>query len=405
MKVLQINSVCGIGSTGRIATDIHNILIEQGHESYIAYGRDLQKNCDSSIKIGTKLDNYTHVVKSRILDMHGFGSIKATKQFIKEIDKINPDIIHLHNMHGYYINIEILFDYLKKVDKPLVWTLHDCWSFTGHCSHFDYIGCDKWQNECHDCPQKKSYPSSIIIDNSRNNYKIKKELFTGLNNLTIITPSKWLADLVKKSFLKVYPIKVINTGIDLDVFKPKESSFREVYNIKDKFIILGVATAWSRNKGLDCFIKLSQIIIESEVIVMVGLTEKQLKKLPRNIIGIARTNSVKELAEIYSTVDVFINPTLSDTFPTTNLEALACGTPVITFDTGGSPESIDESCGFIVEKGNLEELKKKIRIVKDRGKSRYIEKCSQRANLDFNKNDRFKDYVNTYLDSISKEWI
>lgn len=403
MKVLQINSVCGIGSTGRIATDIHNNLIEQGHESYIAYGRDLPINCDNTIKIGTKLDNYTHVIETRILDRHGLGSRRATLRLIDEIKELDPNIIHLHNIHGYYVNIQILFNYLKETNKPVVWTLHDCWSFTGHCSHFDLIGCNKWQTGCFDCPQKKSYPSSILIDNSRNNYRIKKELFTGLNNLTIVTPSEWLANLVMKSFLKEYPIKVINNGIDLEIFKPTKSNFREIYNIKNKFVILGVATAWGTSKGIDYFIKLSKLINEDEIIVMVGLTERQIKELPENIIGIARTNNAKELAEIYSDADVFINPTLSDTFPTTNLESLACGTPVITFNTGGSPECIDESCGFVVEKENLEELLVKIRVVKEKGKSNYSEECLQRAIFFYNKNDKFNEYIKTYSYLISKE--
>lgn len=405
MKVLQINSVCGIGSTGRIATDIHNILIKEGHESYIAYGRDQHINCDNTIKIGTKVDNYAHFVKTKVLDMHGFGSINATRKFIKEIDRINPDIIHLHNLHGYYINIKILFNYLKKTNKLVVWTLHDCWAFTGHCSHFDYIGCEKWKNECYNCPQKKSYPSSMLLDNSRNNYKMKKELFTGLDNLTIVTPSKWLADLVAKSLLREYPIKVINNGIDLEVFKPIESNFRETYNLKDKFIILGVATAWGINKGMDYFVELSKIIHEDEVIVMVGLKEKHLKKLPSKIIGIARTNNSKELAEIYSSADVFINPTLSDTFPTTNLEALACGTPVVTFDTGGSVEAVDDYTGIISQKENLEDLIKSIEIIKEKGKGYYSNKCMRRATSIYNKYDRFNDYINIYSYLLGKEGI
>lgn len=403
MKVLQINSVCGIGSTGRIATDIHNILIEQGHDSYIAYGRDLPINCENTIKIGTKFDNYTHVIKTRILDRHGLGSRRATLEFVNKIKELDPDIIHLHNIHGYYVNIKILFNYLKESNKPVVWTLHDCWSFTGHCSHFDYIDCNKWQTNCFDCPQKKNYPSSILIDNSENNYRIKKELFTGLNNLTIVTPSKWLATLVMKSFLKEYPIKVINNGIDLEVFKPTKSTFRENYNIKNKFIILGVATAWGISKGIDYFIKLSKLINEDEIIVMVGLTERQIKELPKNIIGIARTNNVKELAEIYSDADVFINPTLSDTFPTTNLESLACGTPVITFDTGGSPESIDNSSGFVVEKGNLEKLLEKINMIRKKGRLNYSDGCLKQAALFYNKNSRFNEYIKIYSYLISKE--
>ena len=335
MKVLQINSVCGVGSTGRIATDIHSMLTNQGHKSYIAFGRNLPENCNNTIRIGTKYDNYSHIALTRVSDKHGFGSKKATNEFIKEVEKLDPDIIHLHNIHGYYINIEILFEYLKKADKPVIWTLHDCWSFTGHCSHFDYVGCDKWKTGCFNCPEKKSYPASIVFDNSKSNYLMKKELFAGVKNMTIVTPSKWLAELVQKSFLGEYPIKVINNGIDLDVFKPTKSNFRKEHNLENKFIILGVASGWSQRKGFHHFIELSKKIKKDEKIIIVGLTEKQKKSLPHNIIGITRTNNIKELAEIYSVADIYVNLTLEDNFPTTNLEALACGTPVITFDTGG----------------------------------------------------------------------
>lgn len=396
MRVLQINSVCGIGSTGRIATDIDKLLKEQGHESYIAYGRDLPKNCDTSIRIGNRFDNYMHVAKTRMFDKHGFGSKKATKSLIANIDKLNPDIIHLHNIHGYYINIELLFEYLKKIDKPVIWTLHDCWSFTGHCSCFDYIGCEKWKTGCCGCPQKKSYPSSLFLDNSKENFAMKKEIFTGVNNMTLVTPSKWLADLVKESFLGEYPIKVINNGIDLNVFKPTESNFRERYNLENKFIILGVANIWGERKGYDYFIDLSKKIKEDEVIVMVGVTKRQKNKLPKNIIGITRTNSARELAEIYSAADVFINPTLEDNFPTTNLEALGCGTPVITFNTGGSPECISEGCGFVVEKGNLAELINSIQIIKHKEKVVLSQKYIKHVKKVYDSHYKFDKYLDLY---------
>lgn len=402
MKVLQINSVCGIGSTGRIATDIHNILIEQGHESYIAYGRDLPKNCDNAIRIGTKIDNYTHVAKTRVLDKHGFGSIKATIEFIDEVEELDPDIIHLHNIHGYYINIEILFNYLKEANKPVVWTLHDCWSFTGHCAYFDYACCNKWQKGCYKCPEKKSYPSSFVFDNSKKNYVSKKDIFTGVDNLTIVTPSNWLADLVKKSYLKEYSVKVINNGIDLDVFKPTKGNFKDKYNLNNKYIILGVASAWDRRKGLKYFVELADKVSEDEVIVLVGLTEKQINQIPKNIIGITRTNNVEELVDIYSSADVFVNPTLEDNYPTTNLESLACGTPVITFDTGGSPECIDSETGIVVEKGNLDALLLAINKIK----SIVIdEKILLRRSKLFDKTNRFNDYIDVYKSLLERQEV
>lgn len=396
MKVLQINTVCGRGSTGRIAVDIHKLLLEQGYESVIAYGRGEPLNCDNTIKIGNKIDFYNHALKTRLLDRHGFGSKKATEDFVDKIKYYNPDIIHIHNIHGYYLNIEILFNFLRKFNKPVVWTLHDCWAFTGHCAYFDYANCYKWETHCQECPERKSYPKSILIDNSYNNYEKKRKLFTGLDKLTLVTPSEWLARLVKRSFLKEYPVKVINNGIDLKVFKPVSGNFRESYNLTNKFIILGVANNWEKRKGFEYFIELSKLIEPDEAIVMVGLSKNQLKHLPKNIIGITRTNNVKELAEIYTCADVFFNPTLEEVMGLTNVEAQACGTPVITFNTGGSIETVDNSTGFVVEKGNLEEAIKMIRRVKTEGKDKYRDSCIERANKYYNKDDRFQEYIRLY---------
>jgi len=396
VKVLQINSVCGIGSTGRIVTDLHNILSKSGHESYIAYGRDVPINCDKPIRIGSKYDNYSHVAITRILDLHGFGSKKATLDFIEKIEHIDPDIIHLHNIHGYYINIKILFEYLKKANKPVVWTLHDCWAITGHCSHFDYIGCDKWKTGCRECLQKREYPRSDFRDNSEDNYINKKTLFTGLRNLTIVTPSHWLANLVKESFLKEYPVVVIKNGIDLETFKPIESDFRIKHGLKNKFVILGVASSWNMKKGLDYFIELSNKLTHDERIVLVGLSEKIQKRLPAKIIGLTKTNDINELAKIYSTADVFVNPTLEEVMGLTNVEALACGTPVITFETGGCVECVDESCGIVVEKGDLNNLINGIRVIKMKNKIVYSESCINRAHLLFNKEERYSEYIELY---------
>jgi putative colanic acid biosynthesis glycosyltransferase len=396
VKVLQINSVCGIGSTGRIATDINKTLNDQGHDSYIAYGRGLPLNCDQAIRIGKKVDNYTHVALTRVFDLHGFASKKATLEFIKKVELLNPDVIHLHNIHGYYINIKILFDYLKKVNKPVVWTLHDCWAITGHCSHFDYVGCDKWKTGCGECPQKGEYPKSNIRDNSKLNYINKKSIFTGLKNLTIVTPSKWLASLVKESFLKEYPVKVINNGIDLKVFKPTIGDFRLRYGLEGKFIILGVASTWSMRKGLGLFLELSDKLEQDERIVLVGLSEKMNKKLPSNIIGVSRTNDIEELAEIYSSANVFVNPTLEEVMGLTNVEALACGTPVITFNTGGSIECVDRNSGIVVEKGNLNKLRNEIINIKKGIKVFYSRDTINRAKFLFDKNERYQEYLNLY---------
>ena len=368
MKVLQINTVCGVGSVGRIVRQIHEALREKGHESYIAYGRK-PLGCDGAIRIGGDLDVYFHVFLTRVFDLHGFGSKKATKKFLKIVEEINPDIIHLHNIHGYYLNIEVLFDFLKSFDKPVVWTLHDCWAFTGHCSHFTYAKCERWKTGCYSCPEKKSYPRSVIFDNSKSNYARKKKAFTGAKNMTLVTPSQWLAGLVKESFLRDYPVQVIPNGIDTEVFKATPSDFKKRYGLDGKFLILGVANVWEKRKGFDYFLDLSKYLSDDEIIVLVGLSDERIKNLPNNIIGIKRTNSAKELAEIYTAADVFFNPTLEDNYPTVNLEAQACGTYVITFDSGGAKETIiSKESGIAIKPCNAEDIMNLIRVLRSKGR-------------------------------------
>ena len=368
MKMMQINTVCGVGSVGRIVRQIHEALREKGHESYIAYGRK-PLGCDGAIRIGEDLDVYFHVFLTRVFDLHGFGSKKATKKFLKIVEEINPDIIHLHNIHGYYLNIEVLFDFLKSFDKPVVWTLHDCWAFTGHCSHFTYAKCERWKTGCYSCPEKKSYPRSVIFDNSKSNYARKKKAFTGAKNMTLVTPSQWLAGLVKESFLRDYPVQVIPNGIDTEVFKPTPSDFKKRYGLDGKFLILGVANVWEKRKGFDYFLDLSKYLSDDEIIVLVGLSDERIKNLPNNIIGIKRTNSAKELAEIYTAADVFFNPTLEDNYPTVNLEAQACGTYVITFDSGGAKETIiSKESGIAIKPCNAEDIMNLIRVLRSKGR-------------------------------------
>lgn len=356
MKILMINSVCGIRSTGRICTDIAQELERRGHECKIAYGRETvpEKFKRYSLKIGTSLDVKLHGLKARVLDACGLGSKSATKKFIKWVKEYNPDVIHLHNLHGYYINIEVLFKYLAEAGKPVVWTMHDCWAFTGHCSHFGSAKCERWKTGCYACPKKKSYPTSIFLDNSKRNYALKKALFTAVKNLTVVTPSRWLADIVAQSFFNGYPIKVIHNGINLDVFKPTESDFRERLGLGDKRLYLGVASAWHKGKGLHDMISISERLPESAKLILVGLTEEQLGDIPDQILGITRTNNIEELAQIYSAANVFLNTTYSDTYPTVNLEAQACGTPVVTYRTGGSPEgTVEEN---VVDQGDIDAL-------------------------------------------------
>ena len=398
MKVLQINSVCGIRSTGRIATDIYNILMQQGHDCKVAYGRELPHNIEKEdvIQIGTELGVKMHALLSRVTDKTGFYSKTATKRFINQIEEYNPDVIHLHNIHGYYLNIEILFDYLAKTNKKVIWTMHDCWAITGHCAYFDMANCNKWETGCNNCPQKNKYPTSYVCDNSKSNWIRKKELFTRVKDLTIVTPSKWLADIMKTSYLGKYPVKVINNGIDLNSFKPIPSDFKKNNNIENKKIILGVAAIWDERKGLADFLKLSEMINDEYKIVLVGIPENKMADLPENILPISRTNSVKELAEIYTSADVFANPTYEDNFPTVNLESIACGTPVITYNTGGSPEGINETCGIVTEQKTPDALWTAVQKVCEENIF-PAEDCIAYAKT-FDKTDKFMEYICLYAE-------
>ena len=360
MKVLMINVVCGIRSTGRICTDLATALEAQGHEVKIAYGREEvpKKFQKYAVRIGTDLDVKLHGLKARLNDGCGWGSKKSTKKFIEWVKTYNPDIIHLHNIHGYYINIEVLFNYLRTSGKRIIWTLHDCWAFTGHAAYCEAAGCERWITGCFNCPNIKEYPSSLL-DHSKYNWINKKQLMNEIPNLLIITPSDWLAKLVKKSFLSRYELEVVHNGIDTSVFKPTVSCIREKYQLGDKKVVLGVAAIWDERKGFNDFLRLRDLLDNSYQTILIGLNKYQISVLPEGILGILRTDSVDQLVQFYSTADVFFNPTYEDNYPTTNLEAIACGTPVITYDTGGSGESA-KMFGRIVEKGNIKKVAEEI---------------------------------------------
>lgn len=398
MKVMQINTVCGSGSVGRITVDLIQALEAEGGAGLAAFGRREGPSGVSTYKFGTNLDMGIHVLHTFFRGEHGFASKKQTGHLLQKIEEYNPDIIHLHNIHGFYLNVEQLFAYLKKSGRPVVWTLHDCWSFTGHCAHFDYIGCMKWKTGCENCPQYKSvYPYALFKDNSKENYRRKKAAFTGVPRLTIVTPSQWLSRLVKGSYLKEYPVRVIPNGIALNKFRPVDKGLRKRLGMEEKFILLGVAGMWEKHKGYAYFEALADRLDESCQIILVGLSRQKLKKLHPKIYGVMRTNSMEELAEYYSMADVYVNPTLEDTFPTTNLEALACGTPVITFATGGSVESVDESTGKIVPKGDTEKLLQAIRELWGEPSKRMA--CLKKAE-GYNKDDRFREYLMLYREVL-----
>ena len=358
MKVLEINSVCN-GSTGKIACDLARKLIKDGHECKIAYGRGNPPKEIPSIKIGSRASVFFHGLKARLFDKSGFGSAFATKKLIKEIEIFNPDIIHLHNIHGYYIDVKLLFNYLKQSKKKVIWTLHDCWSFTGHCCYFDYAKCDKWKTECSKCKSKNDYPKSLI-SKAKINFYLKKEIFNSLdkNQLILVTPSLWLKKLVNQSYLNQYQTIVINNGIDTSIFKYTDSDIKKRFNLENKKIILGVASVWDRRKGLTDFIELSTKLNDEYKIVLIGLKKEQIKKLPANIIGINRTDNIRELVQWYSAANVFLNPTYEDNYPTVLLEAISCNLCVLTSPVGGCLEiaSMSSSCDIIDKKNIIEQI-------------------------------------------------
>lgn len=343
--------------------------------------------------IGTLCENILHRIGAPLLAADGAFSAFATRRLIRQLETFAPDLVHLHNLHGWYLNYEMLTRYLKKKGVRVIWTLHDCWPFTGQCPHFVMAGCEKWRTGCHHCPQLREYPEAYF-DRTKAFWEKKKGWFTGVRNMTIVTPSHWLAELVKESFLKEYPVRVIHNGIDLSVFRPTESDFREKYHCENKHLVLGVAFDWGQRKGLDVFIELARRLGSDYKIVLVGTDEKVEHVLPDNIISIRRTQNQKELAEIYSASDVFVNPTREDTFPTVNLEALACGTPVVTFRTGGSPECIDENCGCVVETNNVDILEQEIRRICN--EKPFSEAACIRRAAGFDMRDRFEEYVRLY---------
>ena len=401
MRVVQINSG-NIGSTGNIMLDISKKLTDNNIENYVCYPKsrdNLKKEINNSILIGNRYSRNLHLFLAKITGLNGYFSIIDTFLFLKKIKKIKPDIIHLHNLHNCYINLPMLFQYLKRDNVKVVWTLHDCWAFTGHCPHFDMIGCSKWRSKCHSCPQYKLYPQSLV-DNSNFLYKCKRKWFTNVKNMVLVTPSKWLSNMVGDSFLKEYPVNVINNGIDLNVFKPTDSDLREEYGLENKLIILGVSFGWNEKKGLDIFIKLAKELNENYKIILVGTDDNTDKKLPKNIISIHRTQNQSELSKIYTMADIFVNPTREEVLGLVNIESNACGTPVITFNTGGSPECITFESGEIIFSNTVEELISKINLLSCKKKDDL--KCIKSAKR-FDKNKKYLEYLKLYKNITGEE--
>ncbi len=401
-KLLQINTTANWGSTGKIAEQIGVCAMAQGWESYYAYGYYINPSKSQIIKVGSKWGIRWHRKLARYWKGDGRGSILATRKLIKQIDAIKPDIIHLHNIHGIYINYPILFEYLNSVDTPVVWTLHDCWAITGRCAHFEPAGCSRWKTGCGSCPAPLSYPKSKFFDWSAHNFKLKKRLFTAKRNMHLIPVSNWLKNYVGKSFLKDCNCTTIHNGVDIDLFSPTVDETLPVN--KGKHLIIGVASQWSASKGFDDFIKLRKLLDPAQYdITLIGLNDELIKALPEGITGIKRTQNAQELAAYYTAASVFVNPTYSDNYPTTNLEAMACGTPVITYMTGGSPEAITEETGMIIKQGDITALAAGIKDMCNKGKAYYAEACRRRAEEHFDKERCFNAYIQLYNELLTNK--
>lgn len=402
-KLLQINPVLRTStSTGRIMQEIGELAMRRGWESYVAYscGRDGYPACRSRlVPVGDKCSVVEHGLQTRLLDRHGLGSVYATRHFVRRIDRIRPDIIHIHNIHGYFLNYPLLFRYLSQSGIPVIWTVHDCWLYTGHCYHYDNSGCLRWQTGCHDCPQRRSFPASWLVDRSAQNYADKRKAFTSMphDRLTVVPVSEWMRREMSRSFLMDYPFRVIHNGIDTYTFRPMDTAdVRTLYGLGNRYVLLGVASIWSREKGFDDFVRLATLLHTDEVLVLVGVNERQQKLLPSGVVGIGRTADACELAALYSAATAFLNFTYQDNYPTVNLEAIACGTPVVTYRTGGSMESVTSETGEVVEQGDMKGALQAVRTIEARGKGHYQAVCRRYALDHFRKEDRYADYLRMY---------
>lgn len=393
-KLFQINVTANWGSTGNIAEQIGLQAINKGWDSYIAYGRMMNPSDSKLVKIGSQRDVYWHYALNKFFDMEGLVSTNSTRRLVKEIERINPDIIHLHNIHDHWLNYNILFEYLNTLDTPIVWTQHDCWSFTGGCGYYSMVDCDKWKTECRECLFKQGILP--LIERTRHQYEIKKRLFCEAKNLTLVPVSHWLEGELKQSFLRNCNIQTICNGVNTSIFHPVDSCVKEKYGVEGKALLVAAATTWSRRKGLNDYIELRKLLPDGYVILLVGLNQHQIEQLPKGIIGLRRADSIDELVEIYSGADIVLNLSYEETFGLTTVEGFACGTPSIVYNTTASPELITPETGIVVETGDFNGVADAVKMILSKGKQQYTSACRKRAEVSFDKNKCFESYIRLY---------
>ena len=398
-KLLQINPVIREStSTGKIMRELGVMAISAGWESYIAYSgaRDgVPQHSSKLIPVGSLLDLLWHWLATRLFDAHGLASRRATRKFIERIKEIDPDIIHIHNVHGYFLNYPLLCEYLASSGKAVIWTVHDCWLYTGHCYHYASAGCSRWESGCHDCPCKRRFPSSYGLDRSERNYRLKKALFTSLPKFTLVVVSEWMKGELSRSFLSGVPCRCIHNGIDTGIFAPKEGV--ESPGIK----YLAVASIWLPEKGLQDLAELSGMLASDEQLIIVGkMTDSKRRSLPGKVVCIERTSDVNTLVSLYSVATALVNPTWQDNYPTVNLEAISCGTPVVTYRTGGSVESVVPETGYVVEQGDVKGLYACLQEIRSRGREEWRGRCRDYALAHFDKKLAFGEYLKLYEDVL-----
>lgn len=405
--LLQINVDANNGSNGSIARDIGDIALSKGWRSVIVYGRKHIPSRSELIRVGNDWDVRWHGLFTRLTDLHGLGSYFATKRLVKKIKELNPNIIHLHNIHGYYINYKILFDFINKHNIPVVWTFHDCWPFTGHCSHYIGYNCYKWISSCNNCPARTDYPTSWFVDNSSFNFTLKRSLFTRPKKLAVVTVSNWLKSVTDQSFFSKYPVTVIYDGIDTDSFRYRQSDLKVKLGIEGKYVLMSAAANWSTSKGWDDYLKVASQLPQKYIIILIGVTSEQQKTLPPNIIGIQRVEGKEKLAEFYSIADVLLNLSYAETFGMTTAEAMACGTPGISYNITACPELLTKDTGLVVEPGDIGGVLNAIDIMTKKGRLSYSDACRSRvlSNFDFKKvNNQYFDIYGQLINEFNDKF-
>ena len=404
IKILRITTSANTGAISRTAEQLGELVMKEGWESYIAYSRPGNPSSSHLIKVGNKFSIITHFLLTRCFDLCGYGSYFVTKRFVKKLKSLSPDLIHLHNIHSYDFNLSVLFEYLSSSNIPVVWTQHDCWAYTGHCSYYTAKQCEKWKVGCHSCPQSKTPPKSLFYDGSKRNYAHKKRLFTSVKNMRIVAVSNWMKEELKSSFLSKYNISLIYNGIDTSIFRPLQHDskmIREKYNLGDNKLLIGVASTWEARKGLNDYLELDNILPNGYTILLVGVSEAIKESLPKSIKAIKRTESMEELAKLYSASFISLNLSLEESFGKTTPEAMSCGIPCIVYNSTASPELIDKNTGIVVNPGKINEIVDAIKTINTWDRNTVIEKCRNRACSLFSKDNNYKKYIELYKELLS----